>query len=1517
MAYEIGGRADKYGNRFEYNWVVYKLLDVIEEKIACVILEALGKEEFGVDLWIIDNDGNKEGQQCKGRDGSEEHWTFTSVDEKGLWNIWKQQLDRENSIVVSLVSPLAFTLLEDITVRARNNNGNPSEFYKIQINNAGKKTRNLFKNVCRTIGIDPNDDNGCREIFSYFKRIYYRQYPDSELKTICLNRIGCLFNENPEVVYSLMIDFILTQDIYGKEITAHLLKDYFVSQKIKFRNLANDNRILPKIQELNEEYKKSFNLFSGGMIYREESRLCWDYIKQGKSMIIHGQAGAGKSGCTTNIINFCEQENIPYLAIKLDKRIPINNTEAWGHTMGLPASISHCIDSISMNKNAVLILDQLDALRWTQAHSGIALTVCSQLIRELKAINYEREHKISLVFVCRSYDLENDSGIKGLFEGDNEYKWEKIAVNLLNEVEIKQVVGSVFDGLSVKMRKLLKVASNLYIWEKLDGTQNNEKIEATYQLVKEWWNQIVVKAGLNNLETNKIEEIKDKMVTFCDNKGRIAIPIVCVKIPFDYKIFLISNGFLIEANQIVSFSHQSILDCFLAEQMVQKYYDGKMLKEIIGNIDRQTPGRRYQVQIFLQQLSEISEEDFLKVGEKLLEQTNIRYSFKYIFLEVLSQINFPEQFTLEFVLSLLEREEWKMPTINTVIRGQKVYVVRLIEDGVLAEWMDNNYQEIVINLCASLAPDYDEEVITFIKKYALKDDGHRNWITCFYRDINKDSEGFFELRLEFYKKHPEMLENYIDLKNMLLHYEIRAIKILALMLDLKTREHGRTIYKYAKELSLDDTDVFIHDYMTVLDILIPYLPKNNNYSRFDKWSGRYFGKSNLERICILIIKAANREFARSEPKAFFKYYEFGFGKGNDLYNEIILDAIQYINVEYADSILNYLQTDISKNCFEGTSGNGNELFYVKRIVKKFSEVCSESALRKFEDAVIHYISPRAKERLRRRIEQNHEQKKNGEKRVYWDFWGDFQYEILSSIKKKRRSVQTNQLLVVLERKFVKKNTIYEYSYDSCCYSVVSPVSKKKLSAKTWMKIIKNPKIDGIRKFKWMQDEGLCIESSLKEFSMSFRTFVSENPIEIIDLFLDEENDIRECFVDELFLGLSLSNKIENICSNKIEELTKKFRYNYTSYRAAYICEIVEKKSKDKWSDYMLDCIKDIALYHTIPKLDNPVVTSPDDKKVETVEIIESNALNCVRGRAIRAIAKLLWESADYYSQFKDCISELINDINPIINYAVLWALWPIYNIEKTWAVERIMLLFAKNYKMIGVYNSRWMLCHCYSDYKTIIIDAVNKAAKTKDNRLIKVSGYSMSELYMIYDEYDDLLNIYRNVDKDLRRFMLEMLIIYFGVDKYKNKAKAILIEIIDIENDLDNDFLWGKLFSDEMLDVKEDFDLIKKILCSRLNRRILMDFTEFIVKQGDLKDYSDLIIESGYAILEKDQINVERLWGAEDEIAKLIIGLYDITSSSNLEKDKAVACECLNIWDKMYECNIGMARLFTNQMMNV
>ena len=154
MAYEIGGRADKYGNRFEINWTIRKLLEVIEEKIESVTIEAIGDDEKGADLWITYKDGIRESQQCKGRNGSFEYWDYGSINSRNIWKTWAYQLGRSSSISVSLVSPLNCTLLEDIGNRARTNGQNPDLFYKEQIMKSGVDTRRFFSNACGALGLD-------------------------------------------------------------------------------------------------------------------------------------------------------------------------------------------------------------------------------------------------------------------------------------------------------------------------------------------------------------------------------------------------------------------------------------------------------------------------------------------------------------------------------------------------------------------------------------------------------------------------------------------------------------------------------------------------------------------------------------------------------------------------------------------------------------------------------------------------------------------------------------------------------------------------------------------------------------------------------------------------------------------------------------------------------------------------------------------------------------------------------------------------------------------------------------------------------------------------------------------------------------------------------------------------------------------------------------------------------------------------------------------------------------------
>lgn len=180
MAYEKGGRADKYGNRFEYNWIIYNLLDVVKEKISYVMIEAIGEDEKGVDLWIGNLGGTREGQQCKGRYGDEDQWTYGTANAKGIFVNWKKQLELSPQNHVALVSPLSFTVFEDLIQKAKDtDNSKLRDFYEYQIKQPGKNTKDFFDKYCKAMGLDQKKDEDIQLAINYLSRSYYRQIPDA------------------------------------------------------------------------------------------------------------------------------------------------------------------------------------------------------------------------------------------------------------------------------------------------------------------------------------------------------------------------------------------------------------------------------------------------------------------------------------------------------------------------------------------------------------------------------------------------------------------------------------------------------------------------------------------------------------------------------------------------------------------------------------------------------------------------------------------------------------------------------------------------------------------------------------------------------------------------------------------------------------------------------------------------------------------------------------------------------------------------------------------------------------------------------------------------------------------------------------------------------------------------------------------------------------------------------------------------------------------------------------------
>lgn len=264
MPFEKGGRADKEGNRYEINCIIYGILNILNEINYSVVVEALGTDEIGTDILITTLDGKKEHQQCKARNASKEYWDISDLKAKNIFSAWKIQLNRDCSRKVALVSPMACSFLFDLHNRACNTRGIAEEFYSIQIMKSSKEFQKFYKSFCTEMGLNSDVDADVLKSIDYLKRISYKQISEYELQERIIQNIQYLFSSESKTVYNAFLSLVVMEDILGKEITQTVLFDYFTRQGINFRLKDGDKRIAPRISEINQEYRESFRPLQGG-----------------------------------------------------------------------------------------------------------------------------------------------------------------------------------------------------------------------------------------------------------------------------------------------------------------------------------------------------------------------------------------------------------------------------------------------------------------------------------------------------------------------------------------------------------------------------------------------------------------------------------------------------------------------------------------------------------------------------------------------------------------------------------------------------------------------------------------------------------------------------------------------------------------------------------------------------------------------------------------------------------------------------------------------------------------------------------------------------------------------------------------------------------------------------------------------------------------------------------------------------------------------------------------------------
>lgn len=1503
MSLESGGRADKYGNQYENRYLAKLLLRLVNELFVSIVVEPVGLEGDGVEFITTDSDGNKTYYQCKASNTIHAYWSIYDLERYKVFERTKNIVSRSNQNFYFFVSPLQYNGLDELCKRARTNSSS-QEFVKYQLSNT--QLKDTFTDCANYYRLDIKDSLELKQLINILAHCYFEQYPTGiEAEKDLEERVGMYFTGRASTARQLLEQYVNDTGKFGVIITAKDVVDYMAYHDIHIRNYRFDNNVLSRIHCLNEVYWGVYQPIDGQLIHRTATESIIEQIKKGHSVILHGKAGSGKSGCIQEVINYLKASDVLYLSIKLDKISPEVSADKYGIKLGLLQSPVYCLHTLSGGKECVLILDQLDSLRWTGNHSARALDVCKEMLAQAEAINTEGG-KISIIFVTRTFDLENDKGLQSLFDKkiSDLIIWEKICVDLLSDKNVQDTIGEDYPKLSKRLKVLLRTPSSLFVWSRLDKRAKTNSITSVYQLMDEWWNQVLENSEINGFSQHDVQLCKDDIVTKMSENTVFALPVYLYSDSQKIIDLFVSAGLLIKNENVISFTHQSFLDYFIACGTMRKIYAGKELFVLIGGEENQTPNLHYRLLTVLQGLLDSDRAIFLKQSKGILEAKTVRHYFKCAVFEVVGQCDKIDEATYSFVDFYRANSEWHDYVIQTVYMGHPLFIEQLNASQEY-KWMEDEGISLLISI-NSKAPDF---VVDILLPYSFLDEKKDKKIfstLCF--NAADDSDNMFEFRMKLLNHHVELYDHFL-FYSLIESKSQRAVAVMKALLQERMMWNSKSMYFGEKEVlkkyACSNYEIIVKDLSEEIckatSTFLPPWPHFNFDKEYQLWTESEYDESPVRKI-VTIVKEAFEKFALRNPKGMLSFLINLNSPKSVVGQELIAHAISKLPISYSDEAIKWLLSDFKYNVFVFTGDQSDYLSYTKEILKKYSPSCDECLFHELEQAIYNWKddSKRMVSIYKRRLETNQQKKWEP---MYYAYWGHFQKELLPFMDSSRLASYSKELLGVLNRNsWIRAPFYYSGFRIGSAKFVASPIDgyANKLGDKSWLKIISTP----LEKMKgdWgrRETDEYYIEATHAAFSSSLSTQAKKQPARFARLALSFPENCYDGYIYSVMNALDNRDIISEAKKASIElssKVIRKYSNNLEPNMAMSIARLIEHRADEEWPDDIIDLLVEIALEHADLKYNNCLITEDNDPENCTPQSLLTMSINCASGCALRAIAQLLWEHREIGQRIKELIIQINKNSNDIIRVGILFCIVPFYNIDPEFAVTVFENLLSNDLRLLAMPGTFQLVsndyCRNQGFYRAILIKACNSDI---EELAICAAGFVCAMAIFFNDK--GMLNYILTYDfspKQENRICSQAAS-SFNQEKYHELSKRILTYLIDTSSsDLQN---LSHLFKDGYIIIERDKEFLINLMQSKQSTHQVRSFLSFINKSDeDIIEFADV-----FKAVSKGITRFPTDWSGRlivNDLIQCVIRLFD-RGKGNVR----VRGICLDIWDELYKSNL-------------
>ena len=681
-----GGEADKLGNRYEGLWTVDAALDLIDGKYTALTVEAVGDEAAGVEFIRTTPSGIREYHSIK-RQHVDGNWSLSLLAKAGptgrsILGDLIAKVDTGSDGVFS--SGTSTSELAELIEQARA--AESFDEFDARIGQNAKRSGQFRRHVVPICGDEP-------AAWSALRRLRVRTVDQATLTTAVETRVRAMLRAadgqrvNPETA-RLLIDNFLSNNL-GRRLTGESILDYLKTQGFMRSRLADDATLRQRILQRNRAHANEVRsrLINREQIIRDEAAIASAaLLEQGKSVVLEGAAGSGKSCVLVQLMERFEAQSVPYLVIRLDRLESVDqHAQAIGIRLGLPDSPAITLGEFAGGEPSVLVVDQLDAISVVSARNQAAWGAFSELLAEAQTYPNMR-----ILFACRSFDLDRDFRLRELAE-DRE-RVERVSIGPLDDEVIRSAIAAAdLDPMSLTQAQMEILSTPLHLHLLLESVNTGPMdFTSSRDLYDAFWAHKA--AAVSQQLHGNLSVWADAVGRLCDELSRSESLVAPSLVLDEYGgalNVLASEGVVYVQNDNVGFFHEPFFDYAFARAFVRS--NRNLVQWLLD--DDQHLFRRSQVRQVLEFLRgrESDRGAYIRALRGLLSHPEIRFHIKKLVLDWLSALPDPAPDEWRVVEGLAEElgdHAW------AVARNSVPWFDTLHAMGRWMEWLKSDDEQI-------------------------------------------------------------------------------------------------------------------------------------------------------------------------------------------------------------------------------------------------------------------------------------------------------------------------------------------------------------------------------------------------------------------------------------------------------------------------------------------------------------------------------------------------------------------------------------------------------------------------------------------------------------------------------------------------------------------------------------------------------------------------------------------------------------------------------------------------------